>query len=168
MDILVVKKLRAPESEELAIGAICADGAKVLHPEMIEELGVSPQYIDREVQVRLAEAQEAERRYRGSAVPLDIAGGAVLIIDDGMATGATAEAAVLSARRRGASSVAIAVPVGSSEACDRLRRVADDVFCLMTPSDFWAVGQFYVHFAPVEDDDVRALLSGERSAETRT
>jgi putative phosphoribosyl transferase len=117
LDILAVKKLRAPISEELAIGAICADGARVLHQEILLELGVSKEYLDREVEVRLAEAQEAERLYRGPHPAIEVTGQSVVIVDDGIATGATMEAGVLSARQRGAKSILVATPVGSRQAC---------------------------------------------------
>lgn len=162
MDIIVVKKLRAPISEELAIGAVCADGARVLREETIRELGVASGYVAHETQVRLREAQEAERRYRGERAALDLTKAAVAIVDDGMATGATMEAAVLSARRRGADKVTVVVPVGSSQACEALAQVADEVFCLSTPADFWAVGQFYGYFPQVSDEEVRRLLEESR------
>jgi putative phosphoribosyl transferase len=117
LDILAVKKLRAPISEELAIGAICADGARVLHQEILLEIGVSKEYLDREVEVRLAEAQEAERLYRGPHPAIEVTGQSVVIVDDGIVTGATMEAGVLSARQRGAKSILVATPVGSRQAC---------------------------------------------------
>lgn len=110
LDILAVKKLRAPISEELAIGAICADGARILHSEMLSDLGVSKAYLEREIEVRLAEAQEAEKLYRGPHPPMEIAGRSVVIVDDGVATGATMEAGVLSVRQRGAKSILVATP----------------------------------------------------------
>jgi len=164
LDILAVKKLRAPISEELAIGAICADGARVLHSETLRDLGVSQEYLDREIEVRLAEAQEAERLYRGPHPALEVAGQSVVIVDDGIATGATMEAGVLSARQRGASFILVATPVGSRHACNALRVNADEVFCMTTPVDFWAVGQFYHHFPPVADEEVQRLLDENRRA----
>ena len=164
MDIIVVKKLHAPISEELAIGAVCADGARVLREETVQQLGVASGYVAHETQVRLREAQDAERRYRGEQEALDLSEILVAIVDDGMATGATMEAAVLSARRRGAKKVTVVVPVGSSQACDALRQVADEVFCLNTPPDFWAVGQFYRYFPQVSDEEVRRLLEESRGA----
>lgn len=162
MDIIVVKKLRAPISEELAIGAVCADGARVLREETIQQLGVASGYVAHETQVRLREAQQVERLYRGERAALDLSEASVAIVDDGMATGATMEAAVLSARRRGAKKVTVAVPVGSGQACDALQQVADEVFCLKTPPDFWAVGQFYRYFPQVSDEEVRRLLAESR------
>lgn len=168
LDILAVKKLRAPISEELAIGAICADGARILHPETLRDLGVSKEYLDREIEIRLAEAQEAERLYRGPHPALEIVGRSVVIVDDGIATGATMEAGVLSARQRGASSILVATPVGSRHACNALLRSADEVFCMTEPVDFWAVGQFYHHFPPVPDEEVQRLLEENRRARVKT
>lgn len=163
MDILVVKKLRAPISGELAIGAICADGTRLLRDNLIREIGVSPQYLDLEISERLGEATAADERYRQGEPALGIGGQGVLIVDDGIATGATMEAAVLSARNRGATTVAAAVPVGSVASCTELRSRADDVFCLVTPVEFWAVGQYYVNFSQVTDDEVRQVLAESRS-----
>ncbi len=163
MDILVVKKLRSPISEELAIGAICADGTRVLREDIIRELEVPRRYLENEVAVRLAEAKEAERAYRGDLPALDVAGASVVIVDDGIATGATMEAGVLSLRHRGASPILVATPIGSLHACQALRSVADDVLCLSKPVQFWAVGQFYLHFPQVSDDEVRRLLRESRA-----
>jgi putative phosphoribosyl transferase len=168
LDILAVKKLRAPFNEELAIGAICADGAKVIHQDIIEELGISPQYLEREVQARMAEAGEAEELYRGKYPPLEIAVKSVLIVDDGIATGATMEAGVLSVRQRGADFITVATPVGSRDACNTLRQSADEVICLTRPLDFWAVGRFYLSFPPVPNEEVRRLLDQNRRARVKT
>lgn len=164
LDILVVKKLRAPSSEELAIGAICADGTRVVHPDAIQGLAVPKGYLAHEIEARLAEAQAAERRYRGELPSLSLAGKPVAIIDDGVATGATMEAAVLSVRRSGATRIMVAVPVCSEPACQVLRRAADEVFCLLEPAEFWAVGQFYRRFPQVSDEEVRQLLEAGRTA----
>jgi putative phosphoribosyl transferase len=92
----------------------------------------------------------------------------VVIVDDGIATGATMEAGVLSARQRGASFILVATPVGSRQACSGLRRTADEVFCMTAPVDFWAVGQFYRHFPPVPDEEVRRLVDENRRARVIT
>jgi putative phosphoribosyl transferase len=168
LDILAVKKLRAPISEELAIGAICADGARILHAETLRDLEVSKEYLDREIEIRLAEAREAERLYRGPHPAIELAGQSVVIADDGIATGSTMEAGVLSARQRGASSILVATPVGSRHACDALLRSADEVFCMTTPVDFWAVGQFYHRFPPVADEEVQRMVDTNRRARVIT
>jgi putative phosphoribosyl transferase len=163
MDVLVVKKLRAPFSEELAIGAICADGARVLREDAIRELEVPKSYLDAEIQARLAEAKALEDTYHGEHPALDLSGASVIVVDDGIATGATVEAGVLSARNRGASAVTVATPVGSEAACEALRRVADRVICMTRPVEFWAVGQFYLRFPQVSDAEVIRLLDESRA-----
>ena len=164
LDVIVVKKLRAPMSQELAIGAICSDGAKVLHRHDFNLLDVSKEYLDTEVSVRLREAQAAESDYRGTRDPLDIMGKTVIVVDDGIATGATMEAALKSARRRGAARITAAVPVGPPSSIAHLSGWADDVVVLETPADFYAVGQFYEEFDPVQDDEVWRLLEANRKA----
>ncbi|MFW6175050.1 MAG: phosphoribosyltransferase [Chloroflexota bacterium] len=158
LDIIVVKKMGAPHSPELAIGAVCADGSRVLHEDTIDSLAIPGGYIEREFEARLGEAIEAERAYRGHSQPASLSGRHVIIVDDGIATGATVEAAVESARGRGARPVLAAAPVGSEGAVARLRAVADDVFCLSTPVDFRGVGQFYSDFSQVTDEEVWELL----------
>ncbi|MBI4200204.1 MAG: phosphoribosyltransferase [Chloroflexi bacterium] len=168
LDVVVVKKLRAPFSDELAIGAICADGQRVLRQDVIQQLGVKDTYLSREGEARLAEAREQEQGYRGHHLALEVAGASVVIVDDGIATGATMEAAVLSARQRGAREITVAAPVGSPEGCAVLGRIADRVFCLATPEEFWAVGQFYLYFPQVSDEEVRRLLDESRARRGRT
>jgi predicted phosphoribosyltransferase len=158
LDIIVVKKLRAPASPELAIGAVCADGQQVLHEATIRDLNVGKAYLERELRLRLAEARETELRYRGEHLPVPIAGAAVLLVDDGIATGATMEAALLSARSRGVERIAVATPVASPEAYKAMQAIADDVICLETPELFWAVGHFYRNFWQVSDEEVQQLL----------
>ena len=168
MDVLVIKKLRAPNNPELAIGAVSADGARVLREQITRQLGVGEGYMTREINLRSSEAKEEERKYRGNHAPLDVKGESVIIVDDGIATGASIEAAVMSARQRGARRIVVATPVASREACTGLRNVADDVFCLTTPLDFWAVGMFYRDFSQVPDEEVVRLLDQSRSAEKKT
>lgn len=163
MDILVVKKLSSPSNPLLALGAICSDGTRIVHPDAIETVGATTQYMDIEIEARLDEAVAEESDYRGDLIQLNLSGLAVVIVDDGIATGSTMEAAVLSMKRRGASKVSVATPIGSPRACEDLRRVADDVRCMFTPSDFWALGQFYLHFHPVSDDEVKQFLDQNRS-----
>jgi putative phosphoribosyl transferase len=164
LDIIVVKKLRSPVSEELAIGAVCGDGTHVLYRENIERLRVTEEYLERELRERAQEAREAEAAYRGVYPPLDLSDGAAVVVDDGVATGSTMEAAVLSARKRGARTVTVAVPVGAQEACQRLLGIADEVVCLHTPPEFWAVGQFYRDFLQVSDEEVRRVLEKARAS----
>ena len=164
LDIIVVKKIGAPFSLELAIGAICSDGTRVLHRDYIRELEISDDYVERISKRMLEEAQSAERRYRAGGPPPDLRGRAVLVVDDGIATGSTMEAAVLSVRNRGAAQITVAVPVASRESVSRLASVADRMFALRQPAAFFAVGQFYRYFGQVSDDDVTRLMTAEAYA----
>lgn len=164
LDIIVVKKLRSPVSEELAIGAVTADGTHVLHTETADYLGVDRRYVDRELATRREEAAQSERQYRAGYEPPEVAGAAVIVVDDGIATGSSLEAAVRSLRQKGARKIMVATPVGSSGGCNAMRSVADEVFCLTTPVDFWAVGMFYRNFAQTSEAEVRQLLQANREA----
>ena len=164
LDIMVVKKIGAPFSPELAIGAVCPDGSVVTRSEAVEELGVSRDYVEREITALSLEARTAEGRYRGGGEPLGLAGKRVVIVDDGVATGATMEAAIMSARSRGALRVSVAVPVASVYAARALEGVADDFAALEVPPDFFAVGQYYDDFSPVADVEVQALLARARQS----
>lgn len=158
LDVLVVRKLRAPFDQELGIGAICSDGTKLVNQDLVQELRVSQGYLDGEVRGQLLDAKSMELALRSGYPPLNVAGQSVMLVDDGIATGVTMEAAVMSARANGARRVVVAAPVCSRSAADRLRRLADDVFFLMTPPDFRAVGQFYERFPPVVAEEIQRLL----------
>ncbi len=158
LDVLVVRKIGAPQNPELAMGAIGQDGAHVLDEALVQRLGVTPSQV---ASVVAAECHELDRRvalYRAGRGPLRVRGRPVIIIDDGLATGSTAAAAVAVARHLGASHVTVAVPVGSQEAVAWLRTLADEVVCLSTPDWFRAVGEHYERFDQVPDDIVIATL----------
>ena len=158
LDVIVVKKIGAPLIAEMAIGAVCSDGSMVLHEEAIRQLQVPQEYVDHESYSQLREAQVAEDFFREGHRAADLRGAEVLVVDDGVATGATMEAAVKSAHNRGASRVTVAVPVASEHAVRLLQKAADEVISSLTPAEFWAVGQFYEDFSPVSNDVVRRLL----------
>ncbi len=159
LDIIVIKKLGSPSSPELAIGAVCSDGVMVTREDAIADMDVDPEYVAREARQRAREARDAEARYRHGTPPAALAGARVVVVDDGIATGATMAAAVRSARSRGAAHVIVAAPVSSEHAERELSRVADALVMLGIPEMFWAVGQFYDDFSPVEDENVRELLA---------
>lgn len=159
LDVLVVRKIGTPQNPEFALGAIGQDGARVIDENTTARLGLNPADVDRLI---AAESRELQRRvvaYRGDRPPLQVSGRPVIIVDDGLATGSTAAAAVAVARHLGASYVTVAVPVGSREAVDWLRSLADHVVCLDTPPGFRAVGEFYRDFGQVSDDEVVATLA---------
>jgi putative phosphoribosyl transferase len=158
LDVFVVRKLGLPGHEELAMGAIASGGVRVLNEPLIRELGVRDDELER---VTAAEAEELERReraYRGDRAPIDVTGRTVVLVDDGLATGATMRAAALAVREEGAASVVVAVPVASAQTCDEFREVVDHVVCALTPEPFYAVGLWYEDFSPTSDEEVRELL----------
>lgn len=161
LDVIDARKLGAPGHEELAVGAI-APGAVYVDRLLVRRLGVSAAYLE---QITTAEGRELERRerlYRSGRPPLDVEGRVVILVDDGLATGATARAAVASLRQRRPAQVILAVPVGAPETVARLREVADEVVCLDTPPDFRAVSLAYRDFSPTSDAEVVSCLAAAR------
>jgi predicted phosphoribosyltransferase len=140
LDVVVARKLGAPGYPELAIGAVTANGGQFLNDDVIRELRVSQQYIENEIAAQMAEARSREIRFRGGRAAPSIAGRTVLVVDDGLATGATMRAAVRSVRKAAPARLVVAVPVGSTQACEALRHEADQLLCLSEPEMFWAVG----------------------------
>jgi putative phosphoribosyl transferase len=164
LDVIVARKLGAPESAELAIGAVTANGGQYLNDEIIRELGVSAAYLEREIAHQMEEAGRREKLFRGTGQHIPLEDRTAIIVDDGLATGATMRAAARSVRRRAPGRLVIAVPVGSVQACQDVRTEADDVVCLYQPEPFWAVGFYYRHFEPVPDDEVARILASHRQA----
>lgn len=159
LDVLVARKLGSPISAELAIGAVTANGGRFLNEDVIGALGVSEPYIAAVTEVQKAEARRRETEFRGGRPAPRLAGRTVILVDDGLATGATMRAAVRSARAHAPGRLVVAVPVGSREACAALRNEADEVVCLHEPPEFGAVGSWYHHFEQTEDEEVRRLLA---------
>lgn len=158
LDVVVPRKIGAPGNPELGLGAV-APGVRVLDPWLIERLGVSEAYLEREI---ASEEREIERRlhaYREGRPPVDIAGRTAVVVDDGVATGGTAVAALRWARAQGAAEVILAVPVAPPQTIDRLRAEADEVVALATPEPFFAVGEWYRDFDQTSDAEVVAALS---------
>jgi putative phosphoribosyl transferase len=161
LDVFLVRKLGVPSHPELAMGAIAEGGVEVLDERLIEHLGIPRASVD-EIAVR--ERRELDRRhrqYRGARGLPDIAGRTIIVVDDGLATGATMEAAIVALRQLGPAGVIVAAPVGAPETCRRLRQHADRVVCVATPSDLGAVGQWYDDFTQTTDEEVRQLLGGQ-------
>lgn len=159
LDVVVPRKLGAPVNAELAIGAVAIDGTTVLDRETTAALGVTDGFLNEEIGRQMAEIQRRLHTYRGEPNERDVAGQACIVVDDGLATGATAHAAVASLKNRGAATVTLAVPVGSRQAIRRLRSVSDRVVCLETPVLFVAVGQWYEHFEQTSDAEVVDALA---------
>jgi putative phosphoribosyl transferase len=158
LDIIVPRKLRAPQNPELAIGAVAEDGSLYLDERSLWALRVDRAYVDQEAAFQVAEIQRRLRTYRGDRPPPRIAGRTVVLVDDGIATGSTMIAAVRSVRSRGAGRVIVAVPVAPPEGVRRLEQEADEVVCVHEDPYFVAVGQFYEDFRQVSDEEVRAIL----------
>jgi predicted phosphoribosyltransferase len=158
LDVLVVRKLGMPLAPEVAFGALGPDGVQVLNEMVAGGLGEAERAGVREREQ--AELDRRERRYRPGRPPLDLHGRTAVVVDDGLATGATARAAVQVARHLGAARVVVAVPVGSEQAFDLLKPEADQVVCLQLPPEFGAVGAYYDDFHEVSDDEVTEALTG--------
>lgn len=162
LDVITVRKLGAPGRSELGIGAIAPGGVRVLDSGTIAALGVSQQYIS---DIENLEREEMNRRlelYRGRTDYSNLTGKVAILVDDGLATGVTASAAIVALRSFEPAAIVLAVPVCSQEAAARLSRQVDEFVSLQSPHDFQAVGLWYQHFAQTTDDEVMALLEQAR------
>lgn len=163
LEVLVVRKIGAPGHAEFAIGAIAA-GVTMLHDEVIDQLGISRAQVARTIQQEMLELERRNSLYRGKRPPASVAGRTVIIVDDGLATGATATAAVRAIKRQNPGRVIFATPVGAAESVAALRTEAD-VVCLEIPTDFRAVSLWYEDFSPTTDAEVlECLARAEKSA----
>lgn len=160
LDVLVVRKLGVPGHEELAMGAIASGGVRVRNAGVIASAGVDEGAIEAVAARERIELERRERTYRGNRGPVDVAGRTVLVVDDGLATGATMRAAVAALRERGAAEIVAAIPVASADVCAGMRETVDELVCARTPERFGAVGFWYDDFAPTSDDEVRELIAG--------
>jgi predicted phosphoribosyltransferase len=158
LDVFVVRKLGAPGHEELAIGAIASGGTRVVNERVVRELGLDEGAVARAAAAEQRELARRERIYRGDQAPVDVEGCTVILIDDGLATGATMRAAALALRERNPARLVVAVPVAAKQTCDEFRDDVDEVVCALTPEPFFAVGAWYEDFAQTSDDEVRQLL----------
>ncbi len=158
LDVLLVRKLGVPERPELAFGAIASGGARVLNEEIVFAAGLDDAAIAHVADAEARELRRRELRYRGDRTALTLARRTVVVVDDGLATGATMRVAVLALRDRDAARVIAAAPVGSEEACALLATDADAVVCPLVPHRFKAVGAWYKRFTPVPDEEVGVIL----------
>jgi predicted phosphoribosyltransferase len=162
LDVFVVRKLGVPGYRELAFGAIASGGVRVL----TEELGrrLDPAIVDAVAAAEQDELNRREHAYRGDSPPVDVAGKTVILVDDGLATGASMRAAVVALRARGPARIVVAVPTAAPQACDEFREEVDEVICADTPADFSAVGERYDDFRETSDEEVRWLLADAKAA----
>ena len=159
LDVFLVRKLGVPGHEEFAMGAIATGGVRVLNDQTVRALRISDHVIEA---VAAKEQQELARRarlYRGDRPPPDLRGKTVILVDDGLATGATMLAAVKALRQQQAGHIVVAVPIASPETCEQLRGEVDDIICAVTPEPFYAVGCWYEDFSQATDEEVRDLLA---------
>jgi predicted phosphoribosyltransferase len=164
LEVFVVRKLGVPWHEELAMGAIASGGVRVLDPDLIRAARVSEEEVERVTATERAELARREKQYRGDRPFPDVHGKTVILVDDGLATGATMRAAVAALRQEGPARTVVAVPVAAPQACDALRDIADEIVCVETPEDFQAVGLWYEEFAQTTDEEVHELLDRARGS----
>jgi putative phosphoribosyl transferase len=162
LDIIISRKLRTPGYPELAMGSVSEDGRVFLNEQVVREVGISRQEIEQEKERQMAEIKRRSEMIRSVAPKIPLEGRMVIVTDDGVATGATFQSALRSARTAEPAKLIAAIPVGSEESIARLAREADELVCLRVPRYFAAVGQFYMHFEAVEDEDVVKILKEAR------
>ena len=158
LDILLVRKLGVPGQKELAMGAIASGGMRVLNRQLIAALAIGDDEIEAVAQRESHELERRERLYRSGRPAPEVSGKTLILVDDGLATGATMRAAVEALRSRGPYRIVIAVPVGARATCDELRGEVDDLVCAKASDQFYAVGMWYDDFSQVSDDWIRELL----------
>jgi putative phosphoribosyl transferase len=158
LDVFVVRKLGAPGHEEFAIGAIATGGVRVLNQEAIQLLGISQRAIEQITTLEQQELKRRERMYRGDRAAVDVKGRTVIVVDDGLATGATMQAAMTALRKRHPAAIIVAAPVVAPDTCRYLRTVADGCEYVQAPEPFYGVGLSYADFSPTSDQEVSLLL----------
>lgn len=158
LDVMIVKKVGAPENEELALGAVSEEGIGVFNDHLISLLGVSKEYLRKEIERKKEQIKEARKSYLKGHQSVDWTGKTVILVDDGIATGASMKVAIEVAKARQAGRVVLAVPVAAPESLKEMSSQVDEVICLYSPSVFYAVGAFYKNFPQITDGEVIDLL----------
>jgi len=159
LDVFLVRKLGVPGYEELAMGAIATGGVRVLNDQLVGGLRIPDYIVDEVAASEQQELTRRERLYRGDRPAPDVRGRTVILVDDGLATGATMLAAVKALRQQQPARIVVAVPTASPETCEQLRAEVDDIICAITPEPFHAVGLWYEDFSQTKDEEVRDLLA---------
>jgi len=158
LDIFIVRKLGLPGHEELAIGAIASGGVRVLNNDIVQALNIPQRVIDAIAQGELKELERRERAYRGDRPAPEVRGRTVILIDDGLATGASMRAAVAGMRAQNPARIVVAVPTAAPETCEKIQPQVDEIVCVMTPQPFYGVGRWYEDFSQTTDEEVGMLL----------
>lgn len=164
LDVFLVRKLGVPGHRELAMGAIASGNVRVLNRDVVDSLNIAPQTIDAVVEEERAELERRERMYRSGNDGFGLRGKTVILVDDGLATGATMRAAIHGVRAHEPARVVVAVPVASADVCDELGHLVDQILCLETPVHFLSVGTWYRDFGQTSDSEVQAALSAAHHA----
>ncbi|MCP8313647.1 MAG: phosphoribosyltransferase [archaeon] len=159
LDLIIPRKVGAPNQPELAIGAVTEDGTTILNQDILQYLRVPDEYIKEEVKNQVEEIKRRMKKYLEDKLRLSIEGKVTILVDDGVATGATIKAAIASIRKRKPALIVLAIPVGPPDTIEELRREVDEVICLMTPEPFFAIGQFYKSFEQTSDEEVIEILN---------
>jgi putative phosphoribosyl transferase len=158
LDVFIVRKLGVPGHEELAMGATASGGVRLLNQNVIDMFDIPWDLIEMITAREQRELERQEREYREGRPPLDVEGRTVILVDDGLATGASMHVAVAALKHKKPAHIVVAVPVASQETCSEFDGEVDHVVCALTPEPFWSVGQWYEDFSQVSDDEVRDLL----------
>lgn len=162
LDVFVVRKLGVPGYEELAMGAIASGGVRVINEDLVRTLGLPRSVIESVVAREEQELMRREREYREGRLPIDVQGRTVILVDDGLATGASMRVAALALKKKKPAEIVAAVPVAAAATCAEFEQEVDQVICALTPEPFLAVGQWYRDFSPTTDEEVRDLLRRSR------
>lgn len=168
LDVFIVRKIGVPDQPELAMGAIASGGVEVVNQQTMDVLGIDEATFRAVVERERAELARREQAYRGGRPALDIRGRRVIVVDDGLATGASMRSAVQALRRQEPAQIVVAVPVGAPGTCETLAQIADDLVCLHMPEPFYAIGLWYEDFSQTSDVQVRTMLEQAREFSAHT
>lgn len=160
LDLWLVRKLGVPGHEELAMGAIAQGDIRIINQDVVDQLGIPQQALEQEIIQQQAELKRRNQLYRGDNPAPEIEAMTIIVVDDGLATGATMKAAVCALRKAKAAEIIVAVPVGAISTCNEIEKLADKVVCLSTPEPFYGVGRWYRDFSQTSDKQVQELMSG--------
>jgi putative phosphoribosyl transferase len=158
LDVVITRKIEAPGEPEFALGAVTQEGEAIIDRQAAESLGASQRYLDSQIELKRGEVRERMLRFRGERSYPGLEGKVVIIVDDGIATGSSVSAAVMSVRKRSPKAVVVAVPVAPADSVETLSEDGTQVVCLETPAEFMAIGEFYQDFQQVEDAEVVRIL----------